>query len=665
MRRPHAFAIALVALAVSVLVGMAPALSQFVNPPSPIPHDASVIAQGVVALPADDLAWRVTYATVPPAAPLPARSLPGFILDDEGVLLVSDAASRAKLRLASGEAAFAPIGARIQETPLTDPLAYYRIDLVPPDQAADPGNDAMVFVGQAFTSPGNERDIDLVRDVLDPDESVDLALDNQAAPVLLLVTAGQLDLVPASNPSANPVPLPAGQGVVLKGAVSAHASAADGATFVMAIIGPEPKPEATPTPVPTATPVPALASLTVQTLACPAGYDGDQYANDCSEPIAGVAFSIAGQSTGTAFDGSTGADGVAAFADLAPDTYVISGGPPDEYAQQVVACDTASATADNSGATVSLDAGTSAYCAWYAIPGSSQTEGAGSVTVSVHYCPGTPVDPYTDCTSGDPSGAVVYGPVVGTTDASGQVSGLPFGDYVLQVGAIGAPQGYQMSEVRGSSGGSSDGWAFTLDEANPDAALQIIYVPAAGAQGANGGNTTDNANDNARPDSDGDGLPDRLEARIGTDPANPDTDGDGISDGAELNAGTNPRVSNADTDGDGFTDGQELAAGSDPANPASVPGRPAAPAPANGAAPAAGDNADADQDGLPDSREAELGTDPNNADTDGDGLSDGAEVGLGAGAATGTDATAWDTDGDGVGDGDEISRRHRPARPGQ
>jgi len=43
-------------------------------------------------------------------------------------------------------------------------------------------------------------------------------------------------------------------------------------------------------------------------------------------------------------------------------------------------------------------------------------------------------------------------------------------------------------------------------------------------------------------DTDGDGLPDRRERAIGTDPNNPDTDGDGIPDGKD------------DTDGDGRPD---------------------------------------------------------------------------------------------------------------
>ncbi|MCA1040501.1 hypothetical protein LCM00_13390 [Bacillus infantis] len=54
-------------------------------------------------------------------------------------------------------------------------------------------------------------------------------------------------------------------------------------------------------------------------------------------------------------------------------------------------------------------------------------------------------------------------------------------------------------------------------------------------------------------DSDGDGLTDREENRLGTDPFNPDTDGDGITDYLEVRSyKTNPL--HADTDGDGLTD---------------------------------------------------------------------------------------------------------------
>jgi outer membrane protein OmpA-like peptidoglycan-associated protein len=58
-------------------------------------------------------------------------------------------------------------------------------------------------------------------------------------------------------------------------------------------------------------------------------------------------------------------------------------------------------------------------------------------------------------------------------------------------------------------------------------------------------------------DSDGDGLFDKDEAIIGTDPYNPDTDGDGLSDGDEhFKQQTDPL--NPDSDFDGLKDGAEV-----------------------------------------------------------------------------------------------------------
>ncbi len=62
---------------------------------------------------------------------------------------------------------------------------------------------------------------------------------------------------------------------------------------------------------------------------------------------------------------------------------------------------------------------------------------------------------------------------------------------------------------------------------------------------------------NLPKDSDGDGLTDDEEAKLGTDPFNKDTDGDGLSDGDEVKTyKTNPL--NPDTDFDGLKDGEEV-----------------------------------------------------------------------------------------------------------
>ncbi|MCL4821364.1 MAG: chitobiase/beta-hexosaminidase C-terminal domain-containing protein [Vicinamibacteria bacterium] len=79
-------------------------------------------------------------------------------------------------------------------------------------------------------------------------------------------------------------------------------------------------------------------------------------------------------------------------------------------------------------------------------------------------------------------------------------------------------------------------------------------------------------------DSDGDGLINLREYRLGTDPLNADSNGDGVPDGPELELGRNPAAS------------------------------------------------DVDGDGLDNVAEAQLGTNPHAADTDGDGVPDGADA---------------------------------------
>jgi outer membrane protein OmpA-like peptidoglycan-associated protein len=129
-------------------------------------------------------------------------------------------------------------------------------------------------------------------------------------------------------------------------------------------------------------------------------------------------------------------------------------------------------------------------------------------------------------------------------------------------------------------------------------------------------------------DPDQDGLTNREEKQLGTNPHNADTDGDGLSDGDEVKKyGTNPLK--ADSDGDGLGDGDELMKHrTDPMK------------------------ADTDGDGLNDGDEVtKHKTDPLKGDTDGDGLNDGDEV-----LQYKTDPLKTDTDGDGLKDGDEVTK---------
>ncbi len=113
--------------------------------------------------------------------------------------------------------------------------------------------------------------------------------------------------------------------------------------------------------------------------------------------------------------------------------------------------------------------------------------------------------------------------------------------------------------------------------------------------------TDEDGVDDGSEDPDGDGLTNREEAELGTDPLVPDGDGDGLSDGLELAIGYQPL--RADSDGDGVADGDE----------------------------------DADGDGIGNGVEVRLGTSVRDADSDGDGLGDAAEIAVGTNPARFTD----------------------------
>ncbi|MCY3414617.1 MAG: hypothetical protein INQ03_23410 [Candidatus Heimdallarchaeota archaeon] len=156
------------------------------------------------------------------------------------------------------------------------------------------------------------------------------------------------------------------------------------------------------------------------------------------------------------------------------------------------------------------------------------------------------------------------------------------------------------------------------------------------------------------PDTDGDGLGDYQEIKLGTDGRSVDTDLDGVTDGDEFFIyGTNPFL--ADTDSDGLEDGEELFLyhSSPFLRDTDADGlldydevwkyfsKPA--------------DEDSDNDFLTDWEEIMIYyTDPFNEDTDGDGLLDGEEIDgfeveiNGSMKMVYTDPTRWDTDNDSI-----------------
>ena len=213
----------------------------------------------------------------------------------------------------------------------------------------------------------------------------------------------------------------------------------------------------------------------------------------------------------------------------------------------------------------------------------------------------------------------------------------------------------------------SDGFNDEIDPANLDPCIPSLLAPG------------------CTVDSDGDGLPDSVEAPLGTDPNNPDTDGDGISDGVETGGegsidpgDTDPLDLDSDDDGlsdgveDANQDGNVQAGETDPGDADSdndgigdgvESGVTSGVADPDGAGPISGTDP-----GFVGDADPSTTTNPLDADTDGDGLDDGVEDansdgqtlntigGTGGAAGSGeTDPNDADTDGDGLNDGDEVN----------
>lgn len=93
-----------------------------------------------------------------------------------------------------------------------------------------------------------------------------------------------------------------------------------------------------------------------------------------------------------------------------------------------------------------------------------------------------------------------------------------------------------------------------------------VYRPQASSSSIQAQTNNDTILFGEQTDSDRDGLPDRRERELGTDPDKADSDSDALSDGDEILIwGTDPL--NQDSDGDGYKDGSEIKNGYSPLGP--------------------------------------------------------------------------------------------------
>lgn len=284
---------------------------------SPASGHAQVIAQGVGEL-SPDSAWRVVFHSVAPGSPVDlATGGSGFLLTDTGGVVATVAGQ--ETLLAPAEAAFVD-GNDVSLTAVGNRAAgVFTVEAVAADQAGEPGSGIAVFASDPFAAPAGTRDLDLVRDRLEPGESTTVV--GAQAPVLVLVTLGSVSAQAADGTAAD---LQVGEAATLSGDVVITADGQAPATFVAAVIGREvglPSTGATPG----ASPVPGAAgSIQLAVHACPADLrPRDASPETCPLDQAAALFELVSVESGEDLGPSRERDGQPAWSGLATGDYIL------------------------------------------------------------------------------------------------------------------------------------------------------------------------------------------------------------------------------------------------------------------------------------------------------------------------------------------------------
>jgi hypothetical protein len=171
---------------------------------------AQVIAQGVHPLPRSEVGWRVLTAVARPEdeAPLSERSL-GFVLADDGQILITEPSSGDRSLLDPGEAVLTGQGEeQIRASTDDEDARYYALELVVAEDLEEPATIGpaadLFFAGDAFAAPSGDRDMNLIRDVLDEGETA--RIEGTRAPALVLVTEGGVAVQPEDGPDETLLP---------------------------------------------------------------------------------------------------------------------------------------------------------------------------------------------------------------------------------------------------------------------------------------------------------------------------------------------------------------------------------------------------------------------------------------------------------------------------
>jgi hypothetical protein len=257
---------------------------------TPATGHAEVIAQGVSELPNIPVIWRVAKLDAQPAAAAPvAERLLGFALADTQPVLVTDEGRGDETRLGPGEALFVHQGAQQTRASLSvDPVPYYVIDFMPASDVDILGNAELLYASDDFAAPSGRRDLDLVRDILQPKEVS--TLEQGFTPTLVLVTEGTVRVTPEDGDS---VALRAGHAATFDAALAIKATGSKQAAFVAAIVGSDTKPVSkpqspAPTPAPDATNAPT-GSIGIAMYACPEESTIENFVPETCTPAGDIA----------------------------------------------------------------------------------------------------------------------------------------------------------------------------------------------------------------------------------------------------------------------------------------------------------------------------------------------------------------------------------------
>jgi Bacterial TSP3 repeat len=522
------------------------------NAPSPAQAPAAVVAQGVGAMPAELVAWRVVrdVAELPGAARFEERAI-GFTVAGADAILLTDQLDGEQTRLAAGEAAFvAEATDQMRESLGEAPSPYYRLALVPSADAGFTNGDQLVFAGGEFEAPSGRRDLDLVQARLGLEQTTQFPA--TGFQTVLLATAGRLEILVEGS---EPIGIEAGQAGTVLGAFALRGASEGVAEAVVGLIGPEvPPPPATPaTPPPP--PAAPLGSISVQVIGCPAGTAHADlqercvalYLDDDGDPATG-------QRT---LDDATPSQNAVGWTGLPLGDWTLSYETGSVY--KVESATDAGAVGEPSGNTatvlpIRLTAENPDVLLQIHVadprPGPESEPKTGSIAFHVYACPewveaGT-ASP-ADCEPAPHPAPHVYGPdgdLAGEHDGDGHWTWdeLPYGSYGV---GLADDASYLIPELPGSS--VEGGYGLTLDAEHPTYELTLydLHDPADEDQAEE-----EHAEDEGDPDPDGDGLADGEEAGHlhQTDPLDEDSDDDGATDGEEIAAGTDPLTADAAPD---------------------------------------------------------------------------------------------------------------------